>query len=90
MVIFLRTQNVVNVLILRGAHNREKKRHNIYTRRCPKSFFLLFIYLQHAPLQIVILHAWKDHRTRFTLYTFPSYFMLIPMSYLFFLIYSRV
>jgi len=38
-----------------------------------------FVYLQQAPLQIVILHAWKDHRTRFTLYTFPSYFMLIPM-----------
>ena len=41
-------------------------------------FFL--VYLQHVPLQIVTLHAWKDHRTRFTLYTFPSYFRLIPMA----------
>ena len=52
-----------------------------------------FVYLQHVPLQIVILYAWKDHRTRFTLYTFPSYFMLIPMAVcvLFvFLTYSRV
>ena len=39
-----------------------------------------FFYLQHVPLQIVILHAWKDHRTRFTLYMFPSYFRLIPMA----------
>jgi len=38
------------------------------------------VYLQHVPLQIVILHAWKDNRTRFTLYTFPSYFRLIPMA----------
>ena len=42
-------------------------------------FFFKF-YLQHAPLQIVILHAWKDHLTRFTLNTFPSYFMLIPVA----------
>ena len=40
----------------------------------------VFFYLQHVPLQIAILHAWKDHRTRFTLYTFPSYFRLIPMA----------
>ena len=39
-------------------------------------FFYLFIYLQHVPLQIVILHAWKDLRTRFTLYTFPPYLIL--------------
>ena len=39
-----------------------------------------FFYLQHVPLQILILYAWKDHRTRFTLYTFPSYFRLIPMA----------
>ena len=42
------------------------------------TFFL--VYLQHVPLQIVILHAWKDHLTRFTLYTFLSYFRLIPMA----------
>ena len=43
-------------------------------------------------LQIVILHAWKDHRTCFTLCKFPSYFMLAPMAVcvLFFLAYSRV
>ena len=40
----------------------------------------LFFYLQRAPLQIVMLHAWKDHRTRYTLCTFPSYFMLMPMA----------
>jgi len=34
--------------------------------------FLFLVYFQHVPLQIVILHAWKDHRTLFTLYTFPS------------------
>ena len=43
-------------------------------------FFNLFIYLQHVPLQVVILHAWKDHRTCFTLYTFPSYFKLIRVA----------
>ena len=45
-------------------------------------FMVLFflVYLHHVPLQIAILHAWKDHRTRFTLYTFPSYFRLIPMA----------
>ena len=47
---------------------------------CIYMYVFFFVYLQHAPLQIVILHAWKDHRTRFTLYTFPSYFRLIPMA----------
>ena len=41
---------------------------------------IFFVYLQHVPLQTVILNAWKDHHTRFTLYTFPSYFRLIPMA----------
>ena len=39
-----------------------------------------FFYLQRAPLLIVMLHAWKDHRTRYTLCTFPSYFVLMPMA----------
>ena len=39
-----------------------------------------FFYLQHVPLQIVILHAWKALRTRFTLYMFLSYFRLINMA----------
>ena len=42
--------------------------------------YIFLVYLQHVPLQRVILHAWKDHRTRFTLYTFPSYFRLIPLA----------
>ena len=40
----------------------------------------VFFYLQHAPSQIVILHAWKDHCTRFTLYTISSYFIFTPMA----------
>jgi len=55
-------------------------------------FFFIIIYLQHVPLQIAILHAWNDLRTRFTLYKFPSYFRLINMAVcvLFFFTYSRV
>ena len=41
--------------------------------------FFIF-YLQHVPLQIAILHAWKDLRTRFTLYKFQSFFRLINMA----------
>ena len=40
----------------------------------------VYNYLQHAPLQIAILHAWKDHGIRFTLHTFSPYFILIPMA----------
>ena len=42
MVILLRTQNVVNVLILRGAHNREKT-DITFTHAGVLSLFLLFI-----------------------------------------------
>ena len=41
---------------------------------------MYFFYLQHVPLQIVILHTSEDHSTRFILYTFPRYFNLIPMA----------
>ena len=47
---------------------------------CMYIYVCIFFYVQHVPLQIAILHAWKDHRTRFTLYTFPYYFRLIPMA----------
>ena len=47
---------------------------------CKYVCMCVFFYLQLVPLQIVILHAWKDLRTRFTLYTFLSYFRLINMS----------
>jgi hypothetical protein len=57
----------------------------IYACMCACMFFL-----QHVPLQVVILHAWKDLRTRFTLYKLPSYFRLINMAdcVLFFLTWS--
>ena len=47
---------------------------------CMYVCIFFFVYLQHVPLKIAILHASKDHRTRFTLYTFPSYFRLIRMA----------
>jgi len=52
----------------------------VYVIMCVCVCMFFFVYLQLAPLQTVILHAWKNHRTRFTLYTFPSYFMLIPIA----------
>ena len=66
--------NIYFDYIVSLAHNERS------SSSCRVSSRRFFFYLQHFPLQIIILHAWKDHRTRFTLYTFPSYFVLIPMA----------
>jgi len=52
----------------------------MYVCVCVRAYVFFLVYLQHVPLQTAILHAWKDHRTCFTLYTFPSHFKLIPMA----------
>ena len=58
---------------------------HIYIRKYVRVYMhvhanIFFLNLQHVTLQVVILHAWKDLRTRFTLYKFPSYFRLINMA----------
>jgi hypothetical protein len=35
--------------------------HDLLAVRYVQATIFVFFYLQHAPLQIVILHAWNDH-----------------------------